>query len=65
MGAVTGEEVEFVERLGVEQRLDALAGEQLALFVLALDRAGTSCVVGLLFARLEVAELGVHGVVAH
>jgi hypothetical protein len=50
MGAMTGEEVEFVERLGVEQRLDALAGEQFALFMLALDRAGASCVVGLLFA---------------
>ena len=37
MGAVTGKKVEFVERLGVEECLDALAGEQLALFVLTLD----------------------------
>ena len=60
-----GEEVEFVERLGVEQGLDALASEQLALLVLTLDRAWASGVVGLLFSRLEIAELGVHGVVAH
>jgi hypothetical protein len=50
MGAVTGEEVEFVERLGVEQRLDSLASEEFSFFMLALDRAGASCVVGLLFA---------------
>ena len=38
VGAVAGEHVELVERARVEQVLDALAGEQLALGVLALDR---------------------------
>ena len=40
VGPVAGEHVELVERAGVEQVLDALAGEHLALGVLALDRRG-------------------------
>ena len=39
LGAVAGEQVELVERAVVEEVLDALPGEHLALGVLALDRA--------------------------
>ena len=39
-----------------------LAGEHLALLVLALDRAGRTGVVGLLAALAEVVELVVHRV---
>ena len=38
VGPVAGQQVELLERAGVEQVLDPLAGEQLALGVLALDR---------------------------
>ena len=38
MCTVAGEEVEFVKAVGVEQCVQALAGEHLALFVLALHR---------------------------
>ncbi|CAB4833432.1 unannotated protein [freshwater metagenome] len=36
MGAVAGEQVEFLEAARVEQHVDALTSEQLALLVLAL-----------------------------
>jgi hypothetical protein len=59
---VAGEEVELVERARVEEVLDALAGEHLALLVLTLDGAGRAGVVGLLAALTEIFELLDHGV---
>ena len=50
VGAVAGEQVELVERALVEQVLDALAGQQLALGVLALDGSGRAGVERLLAA---------------
>ena len=63
--AVAGEEVELVERAVVEEVLDALAGEQLALGVLALDRAGRAGVVRLLAPLLQIVELLLHAVPGH
>ena len=60
VGAVAGEQVELVERAVVEQVLDALPGEQLALGVLALDGARRTGLVGLLPALLEVVDLVLH-----
>ena len=51
VGPVPGEQVELVERARVEQVVDALAGQQLALGVLALDRPRRTGVVGLLALR--------------
>ena len=65
MGAVAGEQVELVERAVVEQVLDALAGEQLALGVLALDGAGRAGVERLLAPLLQVVELVLHAVAGH
>uniref|UniRef100_A0A6J7NCL4 Unannotated protein n=1 Tax=freshwater metagenome TaxID=449393 RepID=A0A6J7NCL4_9ZZZZ len=60
MGTVAGEEVEFLERGGVEEVLDALSREHLALLVLALDRPGGTGVIRLLPALAEVVQLLVH-----
>ena len=42
LGAVAGEQIELLEAARIEQYVDALAGEQLALLVLALDGRGAS-----------------------
>ena len=47
VGAVAGQQVELLERAGVEQVLDALPGQHLALGVLALDRTGRAGLVRL------------------
>ena len=60
VGAVPGEQVEFVERAVVEEVLDPLAGEHLALLVLALDRARRPGVERLLLPLLEVVEFVLH-----
>ena len=60
MGAVAGEQVELVERAGVEEVLDALAGEQLALGVLALDGVRRPGVERLLTAPAQVLDLVLH-----
>ena len=62
---VAGEHVELVERARVEQVLDALAGEQLALVVLALDRPLGPGVEGFFLALLEILEALAHGVLRH
>ena len=57
VGAVPHERVELPERAGVEQLLDALAGGQLALRVLLLDRLLGGGVDGLEAQLLELREL--------
>ena len=65
MGPVAGEHVEFVERTRVEQILDPLTGEHLALVVLALDGAlGAGTERGLL-AGSQIVDLGLHGGINH
>ena len=59
------EHVELVERPGVEQVIDALAGEHLALLVLALDGALRTRVQGLVLASLEVFETFLHRMLRH
>jgi hypothetical protein len=59
---VPGEHVEFVERALVEEVLEPLTGEHLALLVLAFDRALRTGVNGLLAPVGEVGELLLHGV---
>src|SRR5262249_34889979 len=54
--AVPGEHVELDERARVEQLLQPLTREQLAPFVLALDRAGTAGLERLLTQFLELVE---------
>ena len=59
------EQVEFVERSRVEQGVDALAGEHLALGLLALDRtlgAGVEC---LLTPLVQVGQTMFHVAVRH
>jgi hypothetical protein len=56
VGPVAGEHVELVERSGVEQVLDALAGEQLALGVLSLDGPFGTGVQRLFLPLVEVFE---------
>ena len=65
MRTVTRKQVEFVKAFGVEQGSNALAREQLALFVLTLYRAWGTGVVSLFFAGLKVLQFGVHGVATH
>ena len=62
LGPVAGQQVELVEAAGVEEVVDPLAGEHLALLVLALDRTRRTGVVSLLAALSEIFELGVHRV---
>ena len=62
VGAVAGEQVELVERALVEQVLDALAGEHLALGVLALDGSRRAGVVRLLASLAQIVELVLHRV---
>jgi hypothetical protein len=65
VGPVTGEHVELVEGAGVEQVLDALPGEQLALGVLALDRPLGSGVEGLFLALLQLGQALTEGMRRH
>ena len=62
LGAVAGEEVELVERAGVEEVVDALAGEQLALGVLAFDGVWRPGGERLLPALPQVVDLVLHRV---
>ena len=64
-GPVAGEHVELVERALVEQVLDALAGEQLALRVLALDGPLGAGVEGFFLALRQLRESLVHGMFRH
>src|SRR5690606_11101431 len=57
VGAVAGEHVELVEAAIVEEVLDPLAGEYLALGMLTLDRSFGPCVAALFAARPQVLEL--------
>ena len=57
---MAGEEVELVERVRVEEVLDALAGEQLALGVLTLDGARRPGVERLLTPPAQVLDLVLH-----
>ena len=61
-GAVPGELVQLDEGALVEQRVDALAGGQLALGVLLLHRPRGAGVHGLVDAALQVGELARGGV---
>ena len=63
--AMAGQHVELVERAGVEQVVDALAGQQLALGVLALDRALGPGVQRLFLALVELLDALGHGVLRH
>ena len=63
--AMTGEQVELVERARVEQEVDALAGEHLALRVLPLDRSGRAGLIGLGLAPLEVLDPLSERVIGH
>jgi GNAT superfamily N-acetyltransferase len=63
--AVTGQEVELVERARIEQEVDALAGEHLALGVLSLDRSGRAGLEGLGLATLEVRDPLFERVIGH
>ena len=65
VGSVAGEHVELVERAGVEQELDALAGQHLALGVLPLDRPLGSGVEGLLLALGQLGQALAHRVLGH
>ena len=60
MGAVPGEQVELVERSRVEQVIDALAGQHLALGVLALDRVRRPGMERLVPPLPEVLDLLLH-----
>src|SRR5690606_13993263 len=64
-GPVPGQHVELVEGTRVEEVLDALAGEHLALLVLALDRPLRARVERLLLAPGEVLETLLHRVGGH
>ena len=61
MGPVAGEQVELVERSLVEQVLDPLAGQHLALGVLALDGSRRPGVEGLLAPLLRSSSLSCIG----
>ena len=65
VGPVAGEHVELVERALVEQELDALAGEHLALGVLALDRPLRPGVERLLLALGQLGQPLAHRVLGH
>ena len=62
VGPVAGQQVELVERSLVEEVLDALPGQQLALGVLTFDGSGRAGVVGLLAPLLQVVDLVLHRV---
>ena len=63
--AVACKQIQFVKAALVEQNSNALAGQQLALFVLPFYRAWRTCVVGGLFAGLQVGQFVVHRGVTH
>ena len=65
VGPVAGEHVELVERAVVEQVLDALAGEHLALGVLALDGPLGAGVERLLLALGQLGQPLAHRVLGH
>ena len=65
MGPVAGQHVELVERALVEQVLDPLAGEQLALGVLALHGALRPGVEGFFLALCQLCQALGHGMVRH
>ena len=62
---MTGEHVELLEGIGVEQVLDSLAGEHLALVVLALDRALGCRVQCFVAAPFEIVEAFLHRMGGH
>jgi hypothetical protein len=65
VGPVAGEHVELVERPLVEQELDALAGEHLALGVLPLDGLLGPGVTGLFLALRQLGQSLAHRVLGH
>ncbi len=65
VGPVADQQVEFMERALVEQVVDALAGEQLALGVLSFDRPFGARVKGLFPPLAEVVEPVAHGMLRH
>jgi len=62
MRSMARQQVELLEAARVEQHVDALASEQLALLVLAFDRPLRARVEGLLSSFVQVAELLGHRV---
>ena len=62
---VAGQHVELVERARVEQVLETLAGEELALLVLALHRPLRARVDRFLLAPLEILEPLLHRMLSH
>ena len=62
---MAGEHVELLERTRVEQVLDALAGEHLALLVLALNRALGRRMQGFVAAPFEIVEAFLHRMGGH
>ena len=65
VGSVAGEHVELVERAVVEQEVDPLAGEHLALGVLALDGSLGTGVERLLLALGQLGQPLAHRVLGH
>jgi N-acyl-D-aspartate/D-glutamate deacylase len=65
VGTVAGEHVELVERPRVEEEVDPLAGEHLALGVLPLDRALRAGVERLLLALGQLRQPLAHGMLGH
>ncbi len=65
VGPVTGQHVELVERSLVEQVVDALAGQHLALVVLSLYRPLGPGVYGLVASPLEIGDPFGHRVLGH
>ena len=64
-GPVAGQHVEFVEGPRVQQVVDALAGQELALGVLALHGPLGAGVPGLFLALCEFGEAFGHGMIGH
>ncbi len=62
---MTGQHVQLVEGARVEEELDALASEHLALGVLTLDGSLGAGVQRLFFALLELLDALAHGVFRH
>ena len=62
MGAVAGEHVEFVEAARVEEVLEALASEHLALLVLTFDRPRRPGMNGLVSPLAQIVEFVGHAV---
>jgi hypothetical protein len=65
VGRAPGQEVELVERTGIEQQVDPLAGQELAAVVLPLARHVGAGSERLFLAFLEVGEPLAHRVVGH